>query len=98
MARMDIQGDMAKINLAVAKLDPSGPEARALKNPANAPAAPTTGAPAPGAVDPRDAAALRANASNPAAAAAIDKKYGDGTASQILHDQGIAMLRSKMVQ
>ena len=34
----------------------------------------------------------------PAAAAAIDKKYGEGTASQILRDQGIAMLRSKMVQ
>lgn len=35
-------------------------------------------------VDPRDAAALKANSHNPAAAAAIDKKYGAGAAARIL--------------
>jgi hypothetical protein len=39
------------------------------------------------AVDPRDAAALKANSHNPAAAAAIDNKYGKGTAAQILGTQ-----------
>jgi hypothetical protein len=36
------------------------------------------------AVDPRDIAALKANSHNPAAAAAIDKKYGAGTAAGLL--------------
>jgi len=35
-------------------------------------------------VDPRDSAALRANKDNPAARAAIDKKYGAGTADKLL--------------
>ena len=38
-------------------------------------------------VDPRDASALRQNANNPAAAAAIDKKYGAGTAARLLGAQ-----------
>ena len=44
-------------------------------------------APPASAVDPRDAAALKANSHNPAAAAAIDNKYGKGTAAQILGTQ-----------
>lgn len=40
--------------------------------------------PEPPQVDPRDAAALRANSHNPAASAAIDKKYGPGTAVRLL--------------
>jgi hypothetical protein len=35
-------------------------------------------------VDPRDVAALKANSHNPAAAAAIDTKYGSGMAARIL--------------
>jgi hypothetical protein len=71
LARINVQGSMEKINRAVATLDPSGPEARGLPS----------GVPA---VDPRDVAAFRANSHNPAAAAAIDQKYGGGTAAQIL--------------
>lgn len=48
--------------------------------------APKAAAPAAG-VDPRDAAALKVNAANPAAAAAIDKKYGAGTAARLLGAQ-----------
>lgn len=44
-------------------------------------------APATPSIDPRDAAALKANATNPAAAAAIDKKYGAGTAAKLLGAQ-----------
>ena len=40
-----------------------------------------------GQIDPRDASALKANANNPAAAAAIDKKYGAGTAAKLLGTQ-----------
>jgi hypothetical protein len=42
LARMDVKGSMDRINMAIAKLDPSGPEAQALK----AQAAPAAGAPA----------------------------------------------------
>jgi hypothetical protein len=76
---LDVQGDMDKINRALARLDPTGPEAKALQN---APA-PTPQAAAP-TVDPRDAAALRANSHNPAWAAAIDAKYGQGAAAKVL--------------
>jgi hypothetical protein len=38
-------------------------------------------------IDPRDAAALKANANNPAAVAAIDRKYGQGTAARLLGTQ-----------
>jgi hypothetical protein len=46
-----------------------------------------TGKPAAPQVDQRDAIALRANSHNPAAAAAIDKKYGEGTAARLLGGQ-----------
>jgi hypothetical protein len=75
-----------------------GPEGVGIGKPAAPASAPPAVGPTSLSVDPRDAAALRANVNNPAAIAAIDRKYGDGTASQILRDQGIAMLRSKMVQ
>jgi hypothetical protein len=45
------------------------------------------GTPSTTSVDPRDAAALKANAANPAAAAAIDRKYGAGTAARLLGAQ-----------
>jgi hypothetical protein len=81
LARLDVQGDMDKINRALARLDPTGMEAKALQN-APAPAAtPQAAAPT---VDPRDAAALRANSHNPAWAAAIDAKYGQGAAAKVL--------------
>lgn len=83
LARLDIQGSMDKINAALAKLDPSGPEAQALRN---APAS-TTARQVTATVDAADAAALRANSHNPAWAAAINKKYGDGTAAKILGQQ-----------
>lgn len=78
LARLDTQTSMDKINRSLSLLDPTGPEAQALKN-VSASSAP--------AIDPRDASALRANSHNPAAVAAIDKKYGDGTAAKILGGQ-----------
>lgn len=46
--------------------------------------APEGGTPASPQIDPRDAAALQAHKDNPAAKAAIDKKYGPGTADRLL--------------
>jgi hypothetical protein len=83
MSRLDIQGSMDRINRALATLDPTGPEAAALKN-APAPAAPASSPGVAPNIDPRDAAALKANSHNPAWAGAIDDKYGRGAAAKIL--------------
>lgn len=83
--RLQIGDDFAGPDGTVRKLTPE--LAQSISGGRTAPASPAAAAPAAASetkIDPRDASALKANANNPAAKAAIDKKYGPGTADRIL--------------